>query len=206
MNKKYFAWIFVAFIVVAPIGVYALVTLLESRYQPLPIMGEKGHTVYDFALYDQHGNKQSLKEWDNKIVIAHYFFTHCPAICPKMIYQLKRIQAYAKVENLHIASFSVDPERDSVERLKSFEEQFGITGKWSMLTGDKPQLYRLARKSFLIVATDGDGGPDDFIHSEKLVLIDTKKRIRGLYTGTSESEVNKLINDLKKLRVEQANN
>jgi protein SCO1/2 len=75
--------------------------------------------------------------------------------------------------------------------------------KWDLLTGDKKELYRLARNSFLVSATDGDGGPDDFIHSEKLVLIDTQKRIRGFYSGTDEAEVNQLIKDIKKLALER---
>lgn len=95
---------------------------------------------------------------------------------------LIRAQAYANVDNLLIHSFTVDPERDSVGQLKSYAEKFGIKGNRHLLTGDKKELYRLARKSFFIAATDGDGDPDDFIHSENLVLIDPQGRTRGAPT------------------------
>ena len=100
-------------------------------------------------------------------------------------------------------SFSVDPERDSATQLKTYADRFGIvTAKWDLLTGDKREIYKLARNSFMIVATDGDGGPNDFIHSERLVLIDAQKRIRGYYDGTSDKEVKQLVNDIKKLKHE----
>ena len=74
-----------------------------------------------------------------------------------------------------------------------------IRDNWLLLTGDKKEIYKLARKSFLVVATDGDGGPDDFIHSELLVLIDKKKRIRSYYNGTDKEDVDKLLLDVKRL-------
>jgi protein SCO1/2 len=120
-----------------------------------------------------------------------------------MTNNLKRVQAYADVKDLHIASFSVDPERDSAQQLQSFIKKFSVKDdNWDFITGDKKELYKLARKSFLIVATDGDGGETDFIHSESLVLIDKQKRIRGYYNGTEEDEVNQLVKDIKKLSKE----
>ena len=96
-----------------------------------------------------------------------------------------------------------DPERDNPERLRSYVNKFSInTNNWQLLTGTKTEIYRLARNGFMIVATDGDGGPEDFIHSEKLVLIDKQRRIRGYYNGTNSAEVNNLINDIKKLQHE----
>src|SRR5687768_17033043 len=124
-----------------------------------------------------------------------------------MARSLKRVQeAYGGDPGLLFASFSVDPERDRPEQLRSFAAKFGITGSWQLLTGEKKALYRMARNSFRIVATDGDGGPDDFIHSEKLVLIDNQKRIRGYYDGTSEKETDQLIHDIKKLKNEMSYN
>jgi protein SCO1/2 len=111
--------------------------------------------------------------------------------------------AYANNEQLLLNSFSVDPTRDSVERLKTYANQFGIGGNWNLLTGNKTDIYRLARKSFSVVATDGDGGDQDFIHTEKLVLIDKQKCIRGYYSGTADSDVQQLITDIKKLQNEK---
>ena len=100
-------------------------------------------------------------------------------------------------------SFSIDPGRDHPGRLKIYAQKFSIaTDNWQFLTGDKKDIYKLARNGFRIVATDGDGGPNDFIHSEKLVLIDRQRRIRGYYDGTNLEDVNNLIHDIKKLQHE----
>lgn len=203
MRSKYNMWAFVAVVLLVPISVFGIVKWYENKFQQLPVLGPKEHTISNFKLVNQHGRNTTLEAWKGKIVVAHYFFTHCPSICPKMIYNLKRVQAYSGIPNLQINSFSVDPERDSVSRLQTYASQFDIKGNWNLLTGNKKQLYALARKSFLVVATDGDGGPDDFIHSDKLVLIDTQNRIRGLYDGTDEASVNQLISDIKKLAKER---
>jgi len=195
-------WVFVAAVLFIPFTVFGVVKWYENNHQRLPILGPKNHKIADFNLIDQHGSNTSLNDWEGKIIVANYFFTYCPVVCPKMTYNLKRVQAYAGIENLQINSFSVDPERDSVPQLEKFANRFNIKGNWSLITGDKKQLYALARKSFLIVATDGDGGPNDFIHSEQLVLIDTKMRIRGFYTGTDEAATNQLIKDIQRLSKE----
>ena len=195
-------WVFVAAVLFIPFTVFGVVKWYENNHQRLPILGPENHKIADFNLIDQYGSNISLNDWEGKIIVANYFFTYCPVVCPKMTYNLKRVQAYAGIENLQINSFSVDPERDSVPQLEKFANRFNIKGNWSLITGDKKQLYALARKSFLIVATDGDGGPNDFIHSEQLVLIDTKMRIRGFYTGTDEAATNQLIKDIQRLSKE----
>ena len=202
MWRKHNIWVFVAAVVFVPISVFGFVKLLENRYQPLPVLGPKDHVISNFSFTNQEGKTISLSDWKGNIVVANFFFTHCPSICPKMTKNLQRIQAYSEIDNLMINSFSVDPERDSVLKLKAYADKFNIKGNWSLLTGDKKELYKLARKSFLITATDGDGGPNDFIHSENLVLIDKQGRIRGYYPGTNETAVNNLIRDLKKLENE----
>ena len=117
-----------------------------------------------------------------------------------MTSNLKRVQQAFGEGEILINSFSVDPQRDSAVQLKKYAEKFKInSANWQLLTGDKKDIYKLARNSVMIVATDGDGGPDDFIHSEKLVLIDKQKKIRGYYDGTSKKETDQLIYDIKKL-------
>ncbi|RYG29073.1 MAG: SCO family protein, partial [Chitinophagaceae bacterium] len=139
-----------------------------------------------------------------KIVVVDFFFTHCAAICPRMTAGVKQVQQAFSKDELHIASISVDPERDSVGRLRWYQEKFSIDpANWELLTGDKKEIYKMARNSFMVVATDGDGGPADFIHSEKLVLVDKQKRIRGYYNGTDEKEVRALIADIQKLKNEK---
>jgi protein SCO1/2 len=198
MRANWKIWSFFIVVILTPVVVFGVVKWYEQMFNPLPVLGPKDHVVHDFNLKNQEGKAVNIDAWKGKIVVANFFFTHCPAICPKMVYQLKRVQAYSK-KKIAIASFSVDPERDSVERLRHYAEQAGIKGNWMLLTGDKKQLYRFARKELFIVATDGDGGPEDFIHSESLVLIDRNKKIRGYYKGTDAKEVDRLIRDISKL-------
>lgn len=205
MKKNSSIWLFALLVLAIPATAYALVTMYEKNAGSLPVLGKtKDHSITEFRLTDQDGNIKGTDEWKNKIVVADFFFSHCPSICPKMTNNLKAVQQeFAGDEKVLINSISIDPERDSATQLKKYADHYNIdTRNWSLLTGNKKDIYKMARNSFLIVATDGDGGPDDFIHSEKLVLIDTKKRIRGYYDGTSSKEVNQLIRDIKKLKHE----
>jgi protein SCO1 len=200
-------WLFVMVVVCVPVAVFAFVSWYAGNFQSLPVFGNDEHKISDFQMTDQFGRFVSAKNWKDNIVVADFFFTHCPSICPKMTKNLKTVQAsFPGDTGVLIQSFTVDPERDSVSRLAEYARQFSITGdQWRLLTGDKKEIYRLARKSFLLVATDGDGGPEDFIHSDKLVLIDAEKRIRGFYDGTSTSETIQLIKDIYKLKKEKRN-
>jgi protein SCO1/2 len=201
MKKNINMWLFVIAVTVVPFAVYGIVKWHENNYVQLPVFGPEKHVVKDFSFTDQNGKSVTQNSWKNKIVVANFFFTYCSVICPKMINNLKRVQAYSN-KNIQITSFTVDPERDTPERLKTYADMFSISGDWTFLTGDKIELYRFARKDMLIVATDGDGGPEDFIHSENLVLIDPQNRIRGFYKGTDEGEVNRLVQDIEKLNDE----
>jgi protein SCO1/2 len=203
MRKNYSIWIFVAAVVLLPMGVYAIVKWYENRFTQLPIMGGSGHVIEDFTMLNHHGSTTSSADWNNKIIVADFFFTHCPSICPKMTRSMKSVQqANFNKSDLQLVSITVDPERDNASRLNAYAKNMDIKGNWQLLTGEKKQIYKLARNSFKVVATDGDGGPDDFIHSELLVLIDKEKRIRGYYNGTLPDEVETLLKDMERLRRE----
>ena len=204
MFRKFNIWLFVTAVVILPVSVYAVVNWYEKNVQPLPVLVNKDHRISDFELTNQHGGITTIKDWDNKIVVADFFFTRCLSVCPKMTNSLKKVQAAAtQNKDLFITSFSVDPEGDSVSRLRQYVKRFDLDeSNWALLTGSKKDIYRLARKSFLVTATDGDGGPNDFIHSDLLILIDKQKRIRGYYEGTIEKETQQLIKDIKKLENE----
>lgn len=186
MRKNKTIQFFTILVFIIPVTAYALVSLYEKKIQKLPVYGpikevdgEKIKSVVgDFTFTNQNGDKISSEIWKNKIVVANFFFTHCPVICPKMTANLKNVQNEYKNDNrVIISSFSVDPERDSTAQLKLYAERFNInSSKWQLFTGDKKALYRFARNDMMIIATDGDGGPDDFIHSDKLVLIDKQKK------------------------------
>lgn len=194
-------YLFVIAVIVVPLSVFGITQWYETHIQRLPVLGPENHVIGNFRFKDQAGQFVDNRMWKGKIVVANFFFTSCPSICPKVAYQLKRVQVYAD-KNILINSFTVDPERDTVSKLKIYADHMGINSNWHLFTGEKISLYRFARKDLMIVATDGDGGPADFIHSENLVLIDPLGRIRGYYKGTEEAEVNSLIRDIYKLKIE----
>jgi protein SCO1 len=202
-------------ILLIPSLAYLLITRGKNNYTRLEIFGPREavstgsndtlyHTVSSFDLIAENGERFSSAALENKIVVTEFFFATCQTICPKMSMQMKRVQdAYKDDPEIMLLSFTVNPEKDSAEALASYAKEYNaIPGKWKFLTGDKKQIYELARKSFFLTAVEGDGGPDDFIHSEKLVLVDKDKRIRGYYDGTDYESVNLLIDEIKVLKWE----
>lgn len=168
-----------------------------------------GHTIQEFSFTDQTGKSYGSKDLKDKIYVAEYFFTTCGTICPKMNAEMQRVQeAFKGNDRFKIVSFTVDPETDSVAQMKNYADgHLADPKQWHFLTGNKKDLYKLARRSFFVLKpaealNQGDVG-SDFIHTNFFVLVDTQKRIRGYYDGTNSEEVNKLIGDIKKLLEEK---
>lgn len=182
-------------------GLAGYLLFQKSTNSELPVLGPEGHQVPAFSFVNQNGDTTGSELLQGKIFVADFIFTSCPGICPKMTSEMKRVQeAYAGNENLKLISFTVDPERDSAQALATYMELYDVAPDvWTMYTGNKKKLYQLTRSGFYITAVEGDGGPEDFIHSEKLVLVDTEKRIRGYYDGTDPESVDQLITDIEKL-------
>lgn len=172
--------------------------LVDSTLQHV----KKYHTIADFALTNQNGKLVTQKDYENKIYIADFFFTTCPTICPIMTKNMAGIQdKILNDENVMLLSHSVTPDIDSVPQLKKYALEKGVKDrKWNLVTGDKQQIYELARKSYMAVKTDGDGGPYDMIHTENFILVDKERRIRGFYDGTDSEEMKKLLSDLEILK------
>jgi protein SCO1/2 len=162
------------------------------------------HAIPDFTLTDQHGAALTMERFRDHIVVADFFFATCQTICPEMSAQLKRVQhAYRDDPEVLILSHSVNPARDTAEALLEYSRKYdAIQGRWYFATGDKKTIYDLARNSYFITAMEGDGGPDDFIHSEQFVLLDKQSRIRGYYDGTDPYDVNRLIDEIAVLKLE----
>jgi len=179
---------------------------LDPRLVDPALKGVQGeHHIADFRLIDQFGGNFTLNDVGDRIVVADFFFTTCATICPKMTNQMERVQeAYKEDPHVLLLSHSVTPEMDSVPVLAAYAElHHADPDRWRFLTGDRKQIYALARKSYFAAMDEGDGGPDDFVHTENFVLVDPQRRIRGFYDGTNAKDVDRLIGDIGKLLEEE---
>lgn len=163
---------------------------------------KSNHTVDNFNLINQNGEKITQDNYKDKIYVTDFFFTRCPTICPIMTNNMAVIQnEFLNDDAIMLLSLSVTPKIDSVSVLKEYAINKGVVdNKWNVTTGDKKHIYNLARKSYFAVVEQGDGGLQDFIHTPNFILIDAKKRIRGIYDGTKDSEIKRIIKDIKKLK------
>jgi protein SCO1 len=156
------------------------------------------HRVGNFNLIDQEGKSLTEKQFQNKIYVTDFFFVTCPTICPKMATQMNRVyDEFVKNPDILFLSHTVMPEKDSVPVLLEYAQKLKVDNtKWKFVTGDKKDIYNLARKTYFAAITEGDGGIDDFIHTENFILVDKEKRLRGFYDGTSEKDIDRLIADI----------
>ncbi|NQV78558.1 MAG: SCO family protein [Lutibacter sp.] len=164
----------------------------------------RNHKVADFELINQNGKTITLEDYKGKIYVADFFFTRCMTICPVMTNNIGKLQEVFKNDNdIKFLSLSVTPEMDSVPILREYADKKGvIDAKWNITTGDKKHIYNLARKSYFTVLDEGDGGLQDFIHTENFVLVDKKRQIRGYYDGTDNEDIRRLIADIRILQNE----
>ena len=172
--------------------------LVDSTVQHI----KRFHKIKDFKLTNQNGEEITNENYRDKIYVADFFFTTCPGICIDMTRNMLKIQKKTiNNPNIMLLSFSVTPKIDSVAQLKKYALEKGINdSKWNLLTGDKKQIYRLARESYFVVK-EGQG-INSMIHTENFVLIDPDKRIRGFYDGTNDEEILDLMDDIITLEKE----
>lgn len=166
---------------------------------------KKIHQIPSFAFINQMGDTITEQTVTNKIYVANFFFTSCPGICKRLTNNVMLVQqAFSGNQNIVILSHSVAPETDSIPRLQQYAQQYKIDQtQWHLLTGQRVALYNIARKSYF---ADEDLGQvqaeNDFLHTENVLLIDKHRRIRGVYKGTSETDMRNLIADIKLLQNE----
>ena len=201
------------------IMIYAIYTLLtpEKRlpvYNPADVNPKlvdenivhirRNHKVTDFNLINQNGETITQEDYKDKIYVADFFFTRCMTICPVMTNNIGKLQeVFKEDDDIKFLSLSVTPVIDSVSVLREYADKKGvIDSKWNITTGDKKHIYSLARKSYFTVLDEGDGGLQDFIHTENFVLVDKKQQIRGYYDGTDDMDIQRLISDIKILQNE----
>ncbi|NCX95657.1 MAG: SCO family protein [Chitinophagia bacterium] len=188
---------------------YYYYTSRSQKRHVLPVLGEdRNHHVHKFAFANQDGDTVTEATIKGKVVVVSYFFATCKGICPKMNENLSQVyKAFNGNDDVMILSHTVDPKRDTVKALKAYSLRFDANPKqWMFLTGDKQQLYNMARYSYLISAEDDTAGVSidkDFIHDKHYSLVDRYGRVRGFYDGLNAGEVQKLIGDVKLLLEEK---
>lgn len=174
--------------------------LVDSTIQHV----KKYHTISDFSLINQNGKTITQEDYKDKIYVADFFFTTCQTICPVMTDNMVEVQNKLKNDSeIMLLSHTVTPEIDSVAQLKKYALKKGVDdAKWNLVTGEKKEIYKLARKSYLAVKTDGNGDEYDMIHTENFILVDKEKRIRGFYDGTDDIDIQQLLLDIEILKRE----
>jgi protein SCO1 len=205
MNARYL-WL----LLLVPVGFVTWYLLSVSNKAPLrtlPYYGPKHaekkdtayHTVPSFTFTDQHNERVTQETFRDKVYVTEYFFTTCQSICPVMNDHLEIVDStFESRDDFMILSHTVDPEHDSVPVLLDYARAHGASyGKWRFVTGEKPSLYTQARKGYLLSAEEGNGGAEDFIHTQNFALVDKERHIRGFYDGTDSAEVNRLIREIK---------
>ncbi|GAB3643315.1 SCO family protein [Spirosoma arcticum] len=169
-------------------------SVTDSTYQTIP----------NFAFVSQYGDTVTAQTLDNKVYVADFFFTSCPTICPKMKVQMKRVyDRYTGNASVMMLSHSIDPVHDSVPVLKEFADNLGVTGRqWLFVTGDREKIYDIGQTSYMVTAQADSSAPGGVVHSGAFILVDKAKHIRGVYDGTTEAGVDKLMADIDRLLAE----
>ncbi|WP_447635631.1 SCO family protein [Flavobacterium microcysteis] len=167
---------------------------------------KKYHTIEDFSFTNQNGKTITQKDYEGKIYVADFFFTTCPSICVPMGENMAWLQEQIKDNpKVMLLSHTVMPDIDTPEVLKAYAVKKGvIDSKWNLVTGDKKDIYYIARKSYLAVKTTDSSELYDMVHTENFVLVDAKRRIRGFYDGTKLEEVKRLLEDINYLSAEKS--
>jgi protein SCO1/2 len=231
MNKTALRGLLIALFL--PIGSYYLVKFLGEDAVDMPrkffadsVVQEvkDGKTTYDtvwhripnFTFNNQLGQTVSLSDLEGKIVVVNTFFTRCPNICPGLTRNIRKLQAsfenpkrkkYGDTSIVYFLSVSIDPDRDSIMALKKWADRFFVNSdNWSLLTGPKKSIYDLMLNDFKLATQDGESVDSNFIHSEKVMLLDRTRIVRGYYNGLDSVEMGRLAEDIGKLYLERDRN
>lgn len=200
-------------ILLFPVVFWLVLITGKNHFKTLPIYGpveisDNGdtlyHTVGPFRFQNQEGKWVSDKDIEGKMIVANFFFASCKTVCPDMNSQMARLQSKTGAENdVQLLSFTVDPVRDTIDVLLNYAAKMNADPqRWWFLTGNKDSIYAIAREGFLVSAAADKTG-EDFFHSQDLILLDSKRRIRAMVDGTSWAEVDSLIDKIKMLRYEE---
>jgi protein SCO1 len=193
---------------------FSVLLSCENTPRKLPILGERDfvngdsvyterhrHTIPDFKFTNQDGAEVSNKTFEGKIYVSDFFFTTCPTICPVMKKQMLRVyEKYKDNPQVGILSHTIDPRHDSVQVLKEYATRLGVKNPmWQFVTGEKDKIYEIGEKSYYVTAGEDSTAAGGIIHSGAFILVDKKRRVRGIYDGTKEEDVTKLMKDMEVL-------
>lgn len=203
-NKKTVIILVSFFILLSAVFMTYFYKETRQKTRSLPVLGNPGHKVTAFSFLDQDSNMVTNADVKNKMYVVEYFFTTCKGICPKMNENMTKVyNAFRGNDQVMILSHTVDPKKDTVGAMKAYSLRFEAEPKqWKFLTGDKKELYDMARYSYLVTASDDTASVDiesDFIHTDRFVLVDKDGRVRGQYEGTNAGSVGQLIADMNEL-------
>ncbi|ABG59463.1 SCO family protein [Cytophaga hutchinsonii] len=207
--------VYLCLALLVPVFLIFLFTFFARTQHTLPVYfaydsteTERGYIITDahripaYTLTDQNGDAFKSTAYDSSFKVYDFVFTRCGSICPEMTTQMIRVQeAFKHDKDVVLISLTVDPEHDSSEVLQRYAKQYNaIPGKWYFLTGEKDTIYTLGQRQFFLTAKQNEEDLTDFLHSERIVLVDKNGWIRGYYTGTNEKDVDRLITELKVLQ------
>ena len=213
------------FILFLPIIILLVLSRGEHHFTTLPHYGIKipaskqvnGKTIPDtiyheipyWSFINQDSILVSQDDYNGKIYITDFFFTTCPGICPKMTTQMGQLQLKLDdpiLQNIKFVSYTVNPENDTPEVLKKYGKAYGADFKrWTFLTGKKQKIYELGVEGYLVSTREDALAEGGFLHSEKFILVDWNRNIRGFYNGTDVNEISRLSDDIKILLKEKQN-
>lgn len=212
MLKLKIAQLFFAFcILIAPLSIFIISCGNNApKNQKLPYIGERlgltptGDTIYptipDFRFINQNGDTVTNANFEGKIYVADFFFTHCPTICPKVTAQMLRVHDQFKDSSMVLLlSHSIDPKNDTVGRLREYAGKLGVVApKWHFVTGAKDSIYGIADDYFSI-AKESPDAPGGFDHSGRLILVDKNRRVRSFCDGTDAKDVDRFMENIQTL-------
>jgi protein SCO1/2 len=187
------------------LNIAILLIACNTKPNQLPILGEKDvvngdtiyHTIRPFKFINQDSQIVTNSTFANKIYVVDFFFTHCPTICPKVTKQmLRQYDKYKDNDKLMLLAFSIDTRNDTIGRLKAYEKGLGVTSKkWHFVTGNQDSIYSIAN-DYYSIATEDKSSPGGFNHSGRIILVDSKQRVRSFCDGTDQNDVDRFMDDI----------
>jgi protein SCO1/2 len=196
-----------------PLFICFLIAGCTPQPKQLPVLGNSvingNDTVYpaiaDFSFINQDSSTVSNQTFSDKVYVADFIFLSCPTICPVMAIEMKKVYAaYQNDERVLFLSHTIDPQHDTVPRLKAYAKGLNVSSpKWHFVTGNQESILKIAEQSYFSTAYPDSSSPGGFTHSGGLLLIDKNRHIRGVYNSTKTAETERLIKDIDILLKEQ---